>query len=106
MAEALGRAEGALAYWRRAVAADPWAPEYRRRLALLLVRRQAWAEAEPACRAWVRLDPTGAEARAALVECLLAAGRRGEARAEFARVEALAPPNLRALRIRLGRRLR
>jgi tetratricopeptide (TPR) repeat protein len=106
VAEALGRAEDALGYWRRVVAADPWAPKYRRWLALLLVRRRAWGEAEPACRAWVRLDPTGAEARAALVECLLAAGRTRAARAEFARVEALAPPNLREPQIRLGRRLR
>jgi hypothetical protein len=37
---------------------------------------------------------------------LLAAGDKPEARAEFARLELLAPPNLRELQIRFEKRLK
>ncbi len=106
MAEALGQTDDAVGYWRRAAAVNPWPPEYRRSLALLLVKKEAWAEALPECTAWVRLDPFSAEARATRVACLLATGDKAEARAEFQRVEALAPPNLPELRIRFERRLK
>jgi predicted CXXCH cytochrome family protein len=105
-AEALGKADAALGYWRRAAAANPWAPGYRHNLALLLLKREAWEEARRECDAWVRLEPLSAEARAARVQCLLAAGDKAEARAEFARLEALAPGNLRELQIRFGKKLR
>jgi tetratricopeptide (TPR) repeat protein len=104
--EALGQKETSLGYWRRAVAANPWAPDYRRRLALLLVKEEAWDEARRECEAWVRLDPFSAEARSTRVLCLLAAGNKEEARAEFARITALAPPNLRELQERFARKLR
>ena len=52
-----------------------------------------------------RADPFSAEASVARVECLLAAGRAADARAEFARVEALTSPNLDELRIRFADRL-
>jgi hypothetical protein len=106
MAEAVGQTEAAVGYWRRAVAVDPWPADYHRRLVLSLVKREAWAEAEPACRAWVEADPFSTEARVTRVTCLLAAGRKDEARAEFERVEALGPANLRELQIRFGKKLR
>jgi tetratricopeptide (TPR) repeat protein len=105
-AEAVGQTETALGYWRRAVAANPWAPDYRRGLVLLLVKKQAWDEAGPECQAWVRLDPFSAEARTVRVQCLLAAGDKDEARVEFARIEALDPANLRELQIRFAKKLR
>jgi tetratricopeptide (TPR) repeat protein len=105
-AEALGRREAAVRYWRRAVAANPWAPGYRESLVHLLIEQEAWDEARSQCDAWVRLDPFQAEARAARVTCLLAVGDKEEARAEFARLEALAPPNLRDLQLRFGRKPR
>jgi hypothetical protein len=105
-AEALGQTEAALGYWRRVVAANPRAPGYRRSLVLLLVKKEAWDEARPECQAWVQLDPLSTEARIARVQCLLAAGDKDEARAEFARIEALAPANLRGLRIRFEKKLR
>jgi Tetratricopeptide repeat/Cytochrome c554 and c-prime len=105
-AEALGRTEAAVGYWRRTVAADPWVPDSRRSLALLLIKKEAWDEARAECEAWVRLDPMSAEARAARVSCLLAAGDKEEARAEFARVEALAPVNLTELQARFRKKLR
>jgi tetratricopeptide (TPR) repeat protein len=105
-AESLRRTDAALAYWRRAVAANPWASGYRHTLTLLLVKQGAWGEARAQCEAWLRLEPLSAEARAARVTCLLAAGDKAEARAEFARIEALAPANLPELRIRFEKKLR
>jgi hypothetical protein len=105
MAEASGQAGAAHPYWRRAITVNPWKPEYRRRLSLLLVKEDAWNEARTQCEAWLRLDPFSTEARATRVRCLLAAGDKTEARAEFARIEALSPPNLDELRIRLGKKL-
>jgi hypothetical protein len=105
-AEAAGRDEAALGHLRRAVAVNPWAPDYRRGLVLLLIKKKAWGEARPEAEAWVRLDPMSAEARAARVSCLLAAGARGEARREFARIEALEPENLAELRARFAHKLK
>jgi predicted CXXCH cytochrome family protein len=106
MAEALGKTEAALTYWRQAVAANPWAPEYRGRLVLVLARDRAWDKALPECEAWLRLDPLSVEARTTRVSCLLAAGKKDEARTEFARIKALAPANLRELEIRFGKKLK
>jgi hypothetical protein len=105
MAEVLAKTDAAILYWRRAVAANPWIADYRRSLVLLLVKNEAWDEARPECQAWVRLDPTNAEARSNCVLCLLAAGQKEEARAEFARIEALAPSNLVELRARFQKKL-
>jgi tetratricopeptide (TPR) repeat protein len=106
VAEAQGRDEAALGYWRRAVEVNPWAPIYRQSLVQQLMKRDAWVEVRPHCDAWLRLDPFSAEARAARVACLLAAGDKEGARAEFARIEAIAPPNLEKLRMRFERGLR
>jgi hypothetical protein len=106
MAESLGQTDVAQTYWRRAIGANPWSPEYRRQLVLLLVKQRAWHEAEPECQTWLWLDPMSAEARAAHVACLVAAGKKDEARAEFARIEALAPSNLTELRLRFERKLK
>jgi Flp pilus assembly protein TadD len=105
-AEALGQTDAALEYWRRAVAANPWAPGYRRSLVLLLVKKKAWDEAQPECQAWVRLEPISAEARGTRIVCLLATGQKEAARAEFARIEALAPTNLKELQIRFEKKMR
>jgi hypothetical protein len=105
-AEELGRIEVAETYWRRALAVNPWEPGYQGPLVRLLLKRSAWAEAETQCQAWIRLDPFSAEAREARIKCLLAIGNKVEARAEFKRIEALAPLNLRELQIRYEVKLR
>jgi tetratricopeptide (TPR) repeat protein len=106
VAEALGQTETAERHWRRAVALSPSEPGYRGHLTRMLLKREAWEEARESCQIWMRLDPMSAEARAALVQCLLATGNKTEARAEFARLEALAPANLRELQIRFEKKLR
>jgi hypothetical protein len=106
LAEELGQTEAAQEYWRRVVAVNPWSPSYRRSLTLLLVKQEAWQEAQRHCQTWVRLDPFSVEAGVAQVQCLLAVGDKAAARAEFRRIEALAPTNLRELQIRFEKRLR
>jgi len=98
LAETLDLADKALGYWRRCAAVNPWLPLYRRHLALLLMRKQAWNEVRPQAQAWLRLDPGSTEARMLWITCLLRDGRKAEAAAEFARIEALRPPDLSRLR--------
>jgi len=105
-AELVGQVERAIDYWRRALVLNPWAPDYRRQFALLLIKKKSWEEAEKACRDWLRVDPFSTDARAARITCLLALGNKAEARVEFSRVEALAPADLGELRIRFERRLK
>jgi len=105
-AERLEQTETALDYWRRTVAVNPWFPEYRRSLTLLLIKKETWADAQTQADAWVRLDPLSVEARTSRIVCLLGAGNKDEARAEFQRIEAMAPPNLNELRIRFERKLK
>jgi predicted CXXCH cytochrome family protein len=93
----LERTDVALGYWRRAVEVNPWAAAYRRNLVLHLADQNAWEEIPPHCQKWLELDPASPEARHLWVACLLRAGRRAEARAEFAKLRALRPPNLRQL---------
>ena len=49
VAEALGQAQTAQRYWREAVNVNPWIPDYRRNLALHLLKKEAWNELR---RAW------------------------------------------------------
>jgi tetratricopeptide (TPR) repeat protein len=97
-AEESKRADLALSYWHRAVAANPWIPQYRQHLAGLLLDRGAWDELPGEAQAWLRLDPGSAEARMLWITCLAHDGKKTEARAEFARLEALRPANLDSLR--------
>jgi tetratricopeptide (TPR) repeat protein len=106
MAEQLGKTDAARTYWRRAVVANPWSPEYRRRLVLVLIKKQAWDAARSECQEWIRLDPMSAEAGVASIVCLLAVGQKDEARKEMARIESLAPPNLREIQNRFRKKLR
>jgi tetratricopeptide (TPR) repeat protein len=101
----LKKFDASLDYWRRAIALNPWIADYHASLATILVEKRAWAEARPACKKWLELAPASVPARQLWIECLLEQGNYTEARAEFARIEALAPPNLRELQIRLKRRL-
>jgi len=86
--------DSALTYARRAVAINPWMPDYRRILTLLLAQREMWDECRTQCQAWMRLDPASARARVVSVMVLIRIGKDAEAKAEFAKVEALQPANL------------
>jgi tetratricopeptide (TPR) repeat protein len=78
-----------LALWRRAVAVNPWNPDYRRGLATLLLRKGDWDGAAPHARAWAELSPFQSEAHRAWRDVLLRQGKRAEADAEQAILRAL-----------------
>jgi hypothetical protein len=87
-----------LDYWRRSVAVNPYLPANRANLVQALFDAGAWDELGPQCQAWVRLDPASVGARQGWIACLLHEGKKDEARAEFAKLEALRPPQLAELR--------
>ncbi len=101
-----GQTDAAIDYSRRAVAANPWMPIYRKQLALLLMRKQLWDEVRAQCQAWMRLDPANPEARMLWVTCLVRAGEKDKAREEFTHIEALQPPNLDQLRTLFAQQMR
>jgi tetratricopeptide (TPR) repeat protein len=100
------RLAAAAALWHRAVAEGPWQPAYRASLAQVLADQKAWDEARTQAEAWVRLDPANLDARVLYVTCLARSGHKDAARAEFARIERLRPPNLPVLRARFTVELR
>jgi hypothetical protein len=105
-AQAVGETDKAVDYCRRAILANPYHPTYRGSLARLLAGRGAWQEVVEQCVAWVRLEPASVDARMLHITSLLELRRTGEARAEFAKVELLGPPNLDELRAWFRRQAR
>jgi hypothetical protein len=93
----LGHPEDALRYWRRAVDINPWMPEYRKNLFRLLAHHEQWDEAGQQTLKWIELDPADVDARKFRIVCLIKTGRKDQARAEFARIQALRPANLAQL---------
>ncbi len=98
-AQGLQDHERALKYWRRAVELNPWMPEYRANFAGLLARQGALDEVRRQCDELLKLDPGHVEARMLRINCMLRAGQSTDALAEFAKVEALRPPNLEELKV-------
>jgi tetratricopeptide (TPR) repeat protein len=96
----------AVLYWRRAVTLNPWMPRYRAALAQLNAQLGNWTEAKQEGHAWLRLEPTSIDARKLRIQCLLQEGQVREARAEFDRIVALKPPNLKDLRSWLAKQLK
>jgi hypothetical protein len=94
----LDRPAAELAYWRRAVAANPWAVRYHVELAQALAKRDDWDGALEECQAAVELNPGDWEPRMLWVRCKVAQGKRDEARAELERVLGLNPPQPEKLR--------
>ncbi len=85
--------DAAVAYFRRLVAINPWAPLYRYELAKLLAQREDWPGALEQCQTELRLYPAHPEARVFLVTCYLRTGKREQAQAEFEKVLAASPPS-------------
>jgi tetratricopeptide (TPR) repeat protein len=98
LCEQLHQIDAAVSYWHRAVNANPWASSYRAHFASLLADRGRWDDAREQAEAWRRLEPGSVNARRLLIRLLLRAGRKNEAKAEFAIVEAFNPPDLAELR--------
>ena len=79
----LHRPDEARAAIGRAVAVNPWRPDYRLALAQVCSQGGHWREAIAACREAIRLDPNLFDARTLLVESYWRAGDREKADAEF-----------------------
>jgi tetratricopeptide (TPR) repeat protein len=94
----MGRRETARHYWEQAATVNPWIPDYRQNLALLLAEEHSWEECRRQCEAWLRLDPPNTEARTLWVKSLASTGRMEEARGELARLERLHAPSVAELR--------
>jgi hypothetical protein len=82
-ATAGGRAEAAVAYWKRILNVNPWQPSDALRLAKFQTLRRDWRGAVEACRATLRLDPTSTEARRLLIRCHVELHDETAARAEY-----------------------
>jgi tetratricopeptide (TPR) repeat protein len=98
LAQSFGQIDTATAHWRRAVKLNPYMADYRASLAGLLAAREEWDQVRPQAEVWLRLAPDSVPARRMWISCLLRAGDRVTARAEFRKIEALKPPDLEALR--------
>ena len=88
----------AIAYWRRAIAVNPWAAAYREQLAGLLAKGADWASAADEARAALRLDPFRVETRKLLIHALLRSGRPKDAAAEWDTLLSMKPDDPDSLR--------
>jgi Tfp pilus assembly protein PilF len=91
----MNRPEAARRYLERAVRVNPWRWHYHHQLALASFRLGEWERGTRECRESLRLGPTNAWSRSLLVQCYLALGRDGEARAEFETLLRLTPADRR-----------
>jgi hypothetical protein len=88
-----GRRDLAIAYWRLAVAIDPWRSDYHAALAALYVEDRDWDRAAGACRDALRLNFADLEVRKLLVRCHLQLGDAVAARGEFETILKFDPPD-------------
>jgi hypothetical protein len=93
-----GQLEKSLAYWRRAIAVDPWRSEYRFGYIDALHLHRDHDEAIAQCREVLAFCPGSVPIRRLLVASYLATGRRDEAKAEFETLWQLNPRNKDQLR--------
>jgi Tfp pilus assembly protein PilF len=98
LAEQLGRDADALDYWQRAIAANPGQSNPHYQAARLLEKARNWSKALAQCEETLRLNPFSIEARMVQIRCLLADGKKDEARAALKILEALEPSRVEDLR--------
>jgi hypothetical protein len=106
MATSLGNEEAARAYWERAIAVNPTRALFHVSLAQVLARRREWSRVRSECQTALRFDPFNADARHLQVTCLLQAGNKEQARAEFKILLALQPSRADELRRWFAERMR
>ncbi len=93
-AQAEGKTEPAIDYWRRAIEINPQVPDYQVNLLTLLLHQGQRAEARACCEKLLRLDPFNVAGRQVRVGFLLQDGHKAEARREFDIIRRLQPPDL------------
>jgi tetratricopeptide (TPR) repeat protein len=87
------RPRDAIAYWKRAIAINPWRSDYRAELALVYFRQRNWRASAEACRDALRLNPTWLEVRKWLFRSYLYLGEIEAARAELQTLLGFDPPD-------------
>jgi Flp pilus assembly protein TadD len=85
--------QDAIAYWRRAIAANSWRSDYRAELAAQCFQARDWRGAADACRDALRLNPTDITVRTLLVRSLLRLRENDAARREIQDLLDFDPPN-------------
>ncbi|HLW65111.1 MAG TPA: cytochrome c3 family protein [Gemmataceae bacterium] len=91
--------DDALKFWRRAAEINPTNVLCQANITRLAGFRNDWPLLKKHADIWLSLDPGSTDARQARVSYLLHEGNREEAKAEFAKIEALQPKNLGQLQI-------
>ena len=97
LASELNQLDTAATYVRQAMEMNPSLATYRAQYVFILLRQQAWDEALKQSGELLRLDPSNVQGRTAKIAVLLNMGHKDQARAEFAALKALRPPDLEQL---------
>ena len=97
-AMALGQTDVAIGYWQRATAVNPWVPRYYFELARRYAERRDWSRVVAACDEAIKLEPIGVDARAMRLTGLIRLGEMDKAKAEYAVLLRMRPPNLADLK--------
>jgi predicted CXXCH cytochrome family protein len=97
LAAEMGEHAGAIIFWQRALAVNPWTARSHFELARLYVLRQEWQKAADEAKTVLPLNPFHFEARKLLIVCYQQMGNQAQARAEFARLLELNPPGPESL---------
>jgi tetratricopeptide (TPR) repeat protein len=87
----VGQPDIGMAYFRRAIAADPQAAEFRRNLATALATAQRWGEVAEELEAYCAMRPGDAQALADLAQAHMYQERHDEARTLLERALVLSP---------------
>jgi Flp pilus assembly protein TadD len=87
-----GQRKDAIAYWRRAIAIDPWRSAYHAFLAPLQFQERDWQATAESCRRALQLNPAELDARKLLVRTYLRLGNREAARQELDVLLGFDPP--------------
>ena len=98
LAERLDRRKESIEFWKRAIAKNPHRMLYRANLAAALSKEHRWNEGREHADFWVQENPGSIEARHARALYRLRTGDFDGAKADFAIIEALKPPNLPELK--------
>jgi tetratricopeptide (TPR) repeat protein len=91
------RLEDAVRYWRQGAEINPFNSVCHFNLAVLAVHQADWTNAKKHSQLCLNLDPSDVTNRKIWVQCWLHEGNRARAREEFAKIEALQPPDLAEL---------
>ena len=88
-----GRHKDSIAFWKRAIAINPWRSDFHADMALAALQIRDWRTAAEASQQALRLNPNLVQVRKWLVQCDLHLGNREAARQEFDALLRFDPPD-------------